>query len=102
MKIQNSLPSQIQAQQQVDRARSEKSDTMMRPQPQIEKDGAARVSVSQRALESAKAKELATPDMSIDEAKVARLQSLIDSGNYKVDADALAERILSEHSTMIE
>lgn len=62
--------------------------------------GSARVDLSPRAQEMAKAKELATPSDSIDEAKVARLQKLIDEGKYKVDADALADRILDEHSKM--
>ena len=63
-------------------------------------EGSTRVDVSSRAQEMAKAKELATPSDSIDEAKVARLQKLIDSGKYKVDADALADRLLDEQMKM--
>ena len=36
----------------------------------------------------------------IDEAKVARLQKLIDEGKYNVDADAIADRMIDEHSKM--
>ena len=60
----------------------------------------ARVDVSQRAQEVRKAKELATPSKGIDEAKVARLQALIDKGEYKVDAEAIADRLIDEHSKM--
>lgn len=61
----------------------------------------SRVEVSQRAQDIKKAKELATPGDSVDEAKVARLQALIDSGKYKVNAEAVAERLLDEHSKMV-
>lgn len=60
----------------------------------------ARVELSSRAQQMAKAKELATPSNEIDEAKVARLQKLIDEGKYKVDAEAIAERLLDEHLKM--
>ncbi len=57
---------------------------------------AAEVNVSARAKNIQKATEIAKQD-NVDEAKVARLQKLIDGGEYKVDADAVAERLLSEH-----
>ena len=62
--------------------------------------GSSKVEVSDRARDVAKARALATPDDSIDEAKVARLQKMIDDGKYKVDADAIAERLLDEHMKM--
>ena len=62
----------------------------------------SRVELSSRAQDIKRAKELATPDGSIDEAKVARLQAMIDAGEYKVNADAIAERLLDEHSKMPE
>lgn len=58
----------------------------------------ARVDVSQRGQDIKKAKELATPkENDIDEAKVARLQALIDSGKYKVDASKIADKLVDEH-----
>lgn len=61
----------------------------------------SRVELSSRAQDIKKAKELATPDMdSVDEAKVARLQAMIDSGTYKVNAEAVADRMLDEHTKM--
>jgi negative regulator of flagellin synthesis FlgM len=57
----------------------------------------SRVEVSERAQTIKKARELATPDNSIDEAKVARLQKLIDKGEYSVDASAIADKMVDEH-----
>lgn len=61
----------------------------------------ARVELSARAQDIKRAKELATPSDNTDEAKIARLQALVDSGKYKVDAEAVADRLLDEHSKMI-
>lgn len=61
---------------------------------------ASRVDLSSRAQDIRKAKELATPSESVDEAKVARLQKLIDEGTYQVNADAIADRLLDEHMKM--
>lgn len=58
----------------------------------------ARLSLSPRAQELKRVKALATPDLeSVDEEKVARLQKLIDEGHYKVDAEAVADRLVDEH-----
>ncbi len=62
--------------------------------------GSSKVDLSDRARDVKRAKELATPDDSVDEAKVARLQKMIDDGKYKVDADAIADRLLDEHMKM--
>ncbi len=57
----------------------------------------AKVDVSPRAQEAKKIKDiaLATPD--VDEAKVAKFRELIDSGNYKIDAKAIADKMVDEH-----
>jgi len=62
--------------------------------------GSANVNVSERAQMMQRAKELASQPMSVDEAKVARLQKMIDEGNYKVDAKAVADRLVEEHLTI--
>ena len=64
--------------------------------------GSAKVDLSARAQEMNRAKELATPNQGVDEAKVARLQALIDGGKYKVDSSAVADRLLGEHLLMDE
>lgn len=58
--------------------------------------GSANVNVSERAQMMQKAKDIASAD-TIDEAKVARLQKLIDDGKYKVDAGKIADRLVDEH-----
>lgn len=63
---------------------------------------ASRVQLSTRAQDMARAKELATPSNDIDEAKVARLQKMIDQGAYKVDSAAIADRLLDEQMKMTE
>ena len=45
------------------------------------------------------AKKIASEE-SVDNEKVARLQSLIDKGQYKVDAEAIADRLVDEHLLM--
>lgn len=58
--------------------------------------GASKVDISKRAQDIKKAKEIATAAPDVDEAKVARLQKLIDEGKYKVDAGAIADKMISE------
>jgi negative regulator of flagellin synthesis FlgM len=65
-------------------------------------ESSSKVELSSRAQDIKKAKELATPSQDIDEAKVARLQGLIDAGKYKVNAEAVADRLLDEHAKMAE
>lgn len=68
-------------------AKAEKSDSPANP---------AKVDLSDRAQMMQKAKEIASNN-SIDEAKVARLQKLIDNGEYKTDAAAIADRLVDDH-----
>ena len=75
-------------------------DTKAARSPRGDVSDSAKVDVSSRAQDMRRAKELATPSDSIDEAKVARLQKMIDDGNYKVDAGAIADRMLDEHAKM--
>jgi len=60
----------------------------------------AKVDVSDRAQLMQRAKDIASRPDTIDEAKVARLQKMIDEGNYKVDADSIADRLVDEHLTI--
>ncbi len=60
----------------------------------------ANVHLSERAQLMQKAKEIASQPMEVDEAKVARLQKLIDEGKYKVDAEAIADRLVDEHLSL--
>ncbi len=61
----------------------------------------AKIQMSKDALGMQKAKAIAGKD-TVDEAKVARLQKLIDEGKYKVDAAAVSDRLVNEHLMMDE
>lgn len=65
-----------------------------------ELSGAAKVEVSGRARDVQKAKDIAMGGPSVDEAKVARLQKLIDEGKYKIDAQSIADKLVDEHMLM--
>lgn len=56
-----------------------------------------KVDLSARAKDIQRAKELATAAPEVDQAKVEKFQKLIDEGKYKVDAKAVAEKMLEEH-----
>ncbi len=57
-----------------------------------------KVNLSERAQTMQRAKELASQQMEqVDMEKVARLQKLIDEGNYKTDAATIADRLVNEH-----
>lgn len=62
----------------------------------LETAGSAKVAVSSEAQAMQKAKSIASKS-TVDEAKVARLQKLIDEGKYKVDAKAVSDRLVDEH-----
>jgi len=60
------------------------------------KDSAS-VNVSERAQMMQKAKDIASSPMTVDEARVAHFQKMIDEGTYKTDAKAIADRLVDEH-----
>jgi negative regulator of flagellin synthesis FlgM len=59
--------------------------------------GASKVELSTRAQDMKRIKELADATPDVDEAKVAKYQKLIDAGNYKVDAEAVADKMVDDH-----
>ena len=59
----------------------------------------AKIEMSKDALAMQKAKAIATQPENND-AKVARLQKLIDAGEYKVDSEAVADKLVNEHLLM--
>jgi negative regulator of flagellin synthesis FlgM len=54
------------------------------------------VDLSPRAQDMKKAKEIAMATPDVDEAKVARLQKMIDSGTYNVSAKDIADKMVDE------
>ena len=57
---------------------------------------ATRVDISSRAQDIKRAKEIAMASPDIDEAKVSRLQKLIDEKKYSTDASAIADKMIDE------
>lgn len=60
---------------------------------------AAKVNLSDDVQRMNKIKQIATEE-SADHAKIERLQKMIDAGEYKVDAAAVADRLVDEHLLM--
>lgn len=63
-------------------------------------DASSKVEVSPRAQEARRIKEIALSGPDVDEAKVAKFRQLIDEGKYKVDARAVADRLVDEQLSM--
>ena len=62
--------------------------------------GATNAEISERGREVAKAKTTAVSAPEVREAKIAELKSRIEAGKYKVDADAVADRMVNDHLEM--
>ena len=59
--------------------------------------GSAKVNLSERAQMMNKAKEVATNAPDNSDAKIARLQKMIDEGKYNINASGIADRLVDEH-----
>lgn len=58
--------------------------------------GSTKIDLSDRAQMMQRAKEIGSRD-TVDEAKVARLQKMIDEGKYVTDSSAIADKLVDEH-----
>ncbi len=58
---------------------------------------AAKVDLSPRAQDMKRIKDIAMAAPEVNADKVARLQKLIDEGKYKIDAQAVADKMVDEH-----
>ncbi len=98
MKVQNS-PVNVSG---LDATRIDKVDLKSKNQTREsalseEMASAAKVDLSQRAQDMKKIKELAVSAPEVNAERVAHFQKLIDEGKYKVDAKAVADRMVDEH-----
>lgn len=59
--------------------------------------GAAKTEISPKAKEAAQAKAVATSAPDVREERVAALKKQIAEGKYKIDADAIASKMVDEH-----
>ena len=62
---------------------------------------ASKVDVSKRAQEAKKIKELAMAAPDVDQAKVEKFRKLIEDGKYKVDAKAVADKMVDDELNYI-
>jgi negative regulator of flagellin synthesis FlgM len=62
--------------------------------------GAVNAEISDKGKEFAKAKAAASAAPDVREEKIAALKARIADGKYKVDADAVADRMVDEHLKM--
>lgn len=60
--------------------------------------GSAKVQLSGRAQDIKKIRAAVDSAPDVDEAKVAKLKSLIASGQYKTDAKAIADKMVDEYA----
>ena len=58
--------------------------------------------LSPRAQEAKRIKDLAMASPDVNMEKVERLRKLIDEGKYKVDAQAVADKMVDEHLETME
>ena len=56
-----------------------------------------KVDFSSRAQDAKRIKEIAIAAPDVDQSKVDKFQKLIDAGQYKVNAKAVADRLVDEH-----
>lgn len=63
----------------------------------IDSGVADKVAISGRAKDASRAKELASSAPDVDEARIAKLKAAIEGGSYKVNAEAVADRLVDEH-----
>lgn len=67
----------------------------------LDVEAATKLNVSSRAQDIKKAKDLASKGLNdVDEAKVAKFQKMIDEGTYKINTDAIADKMVDEHLMM--
>lgn len=56
-----------------------------------------KVEISPKAKEAAKAKQLAKSAPDTNDEKIAKIKAQIGRGEYKVDAEKIADRLVDEH-----
>lgn len=75
--------------------------SLFAPTEGTEGAGASKVAVSSRAQEAKKIKELALAAPDVDQAKVEKFRKLIEDGKYKVDAQAVADKMVDDELNFI-
>lgn len=66
--------------------------------PESSGNASAKVQLSERVQDMKKIKEQVNKTPDVDEAKVAKFKSMIAKGEYKVDAKAIADKMVDEYA----
>lgn len=77
--------------------RAEKAETPKAAAASQAENTSAKAEISGKAREFAKAKEVAGQAPDVREDRIAELKAKIAAGNYKVNAQAIADRMVDEH-----
>src|SRR5687768_17420122 len=80
--------------------RAQKTGQTSSTQASGQATGGAQAEISARGKEFAKAKEVATNAPDVREEKIAALEKKIAEGKYKVDAGAVADKMVDDHIKM--
>lgn len=102
MKVTQSGNNAVQAAETSSTKKTDKAKAKGNPTAaeRAEATSGARAEISGRAKEAVKAKAVAGEAPDVREAKIAELKRRIDAGKYKVDADAVADRMVNDDIQM--
>ncbi len=92
--VQSSETNSTQRAEQIEKARDAKKGKKAEAASSNE---AVATTISARGKELAQAKAIANGTPDVREQKIAELKKRISEGKYKVDPDAVAERLVDEH-----
>jgi len=87
-----------------DKAENQAGNAKVNPQSLFaptEGASASKVAVSSRAQEAKKIKELALAAPDVDQAKVEKFRKMIEEGKYKIDANAIADKMVDDELNFI-
>jgi negative regulator of flagellin synthesis FlgM len=95
-RIDQSIASGLGKQDRVSKSENGDADVGAKKVSQGMIDSSARINISEKAKEMARVKELAKQAPDVDAEKVAKFRAMIEKGEYKVNAEALADRMLQD------
>lgn len=80
--------------------RARQIDEMAKNAPGPSSASSSKAEISSRAREAAQAHSIAAETPDVREDKVAELKKRIAEGSYKIDSDAIADKMISEHMAL--
>ena len=77
--------------------RSDRSERIEKADPSAKNTSGAKAEISAKSREFSQAKAVATQTPDVREDRVAELKKKIAEGSYRIDDEAIAERMVDEH-----